>query len=157
MFAMQFTPSARVDNCSIIKANQGLSAHALAYTIYAFTCFLCLQESIIPLLPPPIRITHTTAIRLIARLLRHMYLPPDPSCICNIPYNIGNKKNVSRRTHAHLQAWVIVAVGKRGDAYREKRERERERERPRDVNNRYRYVYTHIHVCVSIYVQVQIQ
>ena len=29
-----------------------------------FHLFLCVQESIIPLLPPPIRITHTTAIRL---------------------------------------------------------------------------------------------
>ena len=45
-----------------------------AYTRYSFTCFVCVRESIIPLLPPPVRITHTTAILL--RDFSAIYDPP---------------------------------------------------------------------------------
>jgi len=46
--------------------------------------FVCVQESIIPSLPPPIRTTHTTAIVL--RDFCAMYEPPRPSFY--VPYTI---------------------------------------------------------------------
>ena len=52
-----------------------------------FQFFLCVQESIIPLLPPPIRITHTTAI---LRDFCAIHIPPPILPVYVIHYNIGN-------------------------------------------------------------------
>jgi len=55
--------------CSQIEEKLFLGSNTVAgvciglYTIF-FHLFVCVQESIIPLLPPPICITHATAIRL---------------------------------------------------------------------------------------------
>jgi len=53
------------------------------YKIF-FHLFSCVQESIIPLLPPPIRITHTAAIRL--REFCAIYILPPTSLY--MPYTI---------------------------------------------------------------------
>jgi len=71
----------------------------LAYIRYSFTCFVCVQESIIPLLPSPICITHTTAIQLRDLCAIHDLPPTLPlyaTFICHTPYNIGNNNIVYR-------------------------------------------------------------
>jgi len=55
------------------------------HTIF-FHLFLCVQESIDPLLPPPIRIIQTTAILL--GDFCAIYIPPPPRLYLFMPYTI---------------------------------------------------------------------
>jgi len=48
-----------------------------------------------------------------ARLLRHIYTPPDPPFICHTPYNIGNDNIVSRQksetaSPIRLRGWDLA-------------------------------------------------
>jgi len=67
----------------------GQPTQALALYKIFFYLFLCVQESTIPLVPPPIYITHTTAI-LMRNVCAIYDPPPEPPYWCDTPYNIGN-------------------------------------------------------------------
>jgi len=84
-------------NIILVRRIVGARGQAGLYKI--FVLFVCMQESIIPLLPPPVRITHTTAIRLRDCCAIHILPPTLPP----YPYAI----------HHTILAMTISCIGQR--------------------------------------------